>query len=149
MRLERGISGWVMERYLSKLLCRLSNLYKATQQARKVFRLGKSALLYTKFESILEKKVGTCSLDLIWIYSSSSTSVHPTTCVTWSLCKIAEWYTKNIRLDFIIHYTLIWVKIGFLAYDNIIFASKANVLKVDEAKAVRQGGLLWYGEVIL
>ena len=34
---------------------------------------------------------------------------------------------------------------GFLAYDNIIFLSKANVVKLDEGKAVRQGGLLWYG----
>ncbi|CCI41955.1 unnamed protein product [Albugo candida] len=104
---SRALAWYCFTLGANEIGTRLSNLYKATQQARKVFRLGKSALLYTKFESILEKK---CT----------------------------SHYMRNLEL------VQNCGMIGFLAYDNIIFASKANVLKVDEAKAVRQGGLLWF-----
>nr|CCA19221.1 conserved hypothetical protein [Albugo laibachii Nc14] len=104
---SRALSWYCFASHTNKMGMGFSNLYKATQQARKVFRLGKSALLYAKLGTILEKK---------------DTSQ----------------YERNLEL------IQQCGMMGFLAYDNIIFLSKANVVKLDEGKAVRQGGLLWF-----
>lgn len=111
---------------------RLSNLYKASQQSRKAFRLGKSVTYVKKIQKTFDddKTLSPWQRYLSFIQNTGMVIKQFLPFFSFSF-SLSPWLT-------------LYVQFGFFIYDNVVFISRAKVYEFDVEEAGKRGGILWF-----